>query len=61
VLDSRGNAGALDHFQTRELHDRLNVRRPQLQPLPPRRGGERRDAADLGRVGPRGRDQAMLV
>ena len=34
VLDGRAHVAALDRRGTRDLHDRLDVRRPQLRSLP---------------------------
>ena len=36
VLDGRAHVAALDPARTGDFHDRLDVRRPQLRPLPPR-------------------------
>ena len=47
VLDGRAHVAALDHLRTGDFHDRLDVRRPQLRPLPPRALRDRQQPLNL--------------
>ena len=53
VLDGRAHVAALDHRRTGDLHDRLDVRRPQLRPLPPRTLRHRKQPLNLDLRGAR--------
>ena len=47
MLDGRAHVTALDRHRTGDLHDRLDVRRPQLRPLPPRALRHRKQPLNL--------------